>query len=74
MGLVSFLASQPEVLRVSTARKINLFNAAAYRNVQSANLEDTPLTDAGLDGTGEVIQVREKNHKSINSFSNARCD
>ncbi|CBJ33955.1 conserved unknown protein [Ectocarpus siliculosus] len=57
MALLSFLASRPEVLRVSPARAIKLLNAAAYHNVQSANLTESPMTDAGLDGTGEVIQI-----------------
>ncbi|CAN0570791.1 unnamed protein product, partial [Ectocarpus sp. 12 AP-2014] len=51
MALLSFLASRPEVLRVSPARAIKLLNAAAYHNVQSANLTESPMTDAGLDGT-----------------------
>ncbi|CAM9659673.1 unnamed protein product, partial [Hapterophycus canaliculatus] len=57
MGLLSFLASRPEVVRISAAREAKLLNAAAYRNLQSATLTETPMTDSGLDGTGEVIQV-----------------
>lgn len=59
MGLLSFLASQPEVMRVSAARKVRLLNAAAFPNIQSATSTETPLSDSGLDGTGEVIQVGE---------------
>ena len=33
-------------------------NAVAGAIVQSGNAVDRPLTEAGLDGTGEVIQVR----------------
>lgn len=71
MALLSFLASRPEVLRVSPARAMKLLNAAAYHNVQSATLTESPLTDAGLDGTGEVIQVRPAgvtNRTNIYSF------
>lgn len=58
MGLVSFVASRSEVLRISTKNKKRLLNAAARAIIQTATTSDTPLTDAGLDGTGEVIQVR----------------
>lgn len=57
MGLVSFLASRPEVLRIAPRHRTRLLNAAARANVQTATVTSTPLTDAGLDGTGEVIQV-----------------
>ena len=57
MGLVSFLASRLEVLRVGSRHTQGLLNAAARANIQSATITDTPLTDAGLDGAGEVIQV-----------------
>ncbi|CBN78745.1 peptidase S8 and S53 [Ectocarpus siliculosus] len=57
MGLVSFLASRHEVLKVAGwNRKVNL-NAAARATIQSASVDSTPLTDAGLDGSGEVIQI-----------------
>ncbi|CAM9519204.1 unnamed protein product, partial [Scytosiphon promiscuus] len=57
MGLLSFLAARPEVVRISAARQAKMLNAAAYRNLQSATMTETPVTDSGLDGTGEVIQV-----------------
>ena len=57
MGLLSFLASRPEVMRVSAARKLSLLNAAAFPNIQSATSTETPLSDSGLDGAGEIIQV-----------------
>lgn len=57
MGLLSFLASRPEVVRISAARQAKMLNAAAYTNLQSATLTETPMSDSGLDGTGEVIQV-----------------
>ncbi|CAN0384261.1 unnamed protein product, partial [Ectocarpus sp. 12 AP-2014] len=57
MGLVSFLAGRPEVLRVSPRPTKRVLNAAARGVTQSASATDTPLTDAGLDGTGEIIQV-----------------
>ena len=34
-----------------------IMNAVAGAIVQSGNVVDRPLTEAGLDGTGEVIQV-----------------
>lgn len=57
MGLLSYLASVPEVLRVSTFHTSKILNAVAKAISQSATLTETPLTDSGLDGTGEVIQV-----------------
>lgn len=59
MGLVSFFAGRPEVLRLSPRHTKRVLNEAARGIIQSASATDTPLTDAGLDGTGEVIQVRE---------------
>ncbi|CAM9625709.1 unnamed protein product, partial [Ectocarpus fasciculatus] len=57
MGLLSQLAAKPEVLRVSPLQSGSLHNAVANALVQSATTTETPLLDAGLDGTGEVIQV-----------------
>jgi len=57
MGLVSFLASRVEVLRVAPRHRLDLLDASARATIQSATTTDTPLTDAGLDGTGQVIQV-----------------
>ncbi|CAM9779304.1 unnamed protein product [Ectocarpus sp. 4 AP-2014] len=57
MGLLSQLAAKPEVLRVSPLQSARLHNAVANALVQSATTTETPLLDAGLDGTGEVIQV-----------------
>ncbi|CBN75410.1 subtilisin-like serine peptidase [Ectocarpus siliculosus] len=57
MGLLSQLAAKPEVLRVSPLQSASLYNAVANALVQSATTTETPLLDAGLDGTGEVIQV-----------------
>lgn len=58
MGLVSFLSSRVEVLRVSPWHTARLLNAVARPMIQSATLTETPLTDAGLDGTGQIVQVR----------------
>ena len=58
MGLVSYLAGLPEVQRVSPFHESRLMNAVAGAIVQSGKDGDRPLTEAGLDGTGEVIQVR----------------
>ena len=57
MGLVSYLASRPQVFRVAPFHKAKVLNAVARAISQSATITDTPLTDAGLDGSGEVIQV-----------------
>ena len=57
MGLVSFLTSRLEVLRVAPRHRLDLLDAAARATIQTATTTDTPLTDAGLDGTGQVIQV-----------------
>ena len=67
MGLVSFLAAVPEVQRVSPFHASELKNAVAGAIVQSGNIQDKPLTDAGLDGTGEVIQVNIY-IKEVNTF------
>lgn len=61
MGLLSYLASTPEVLRISSLHKSKFLNAIAKAISQSATTTDTPLTDSKLDGTGEVIQVRSPN-------------
>lgn len=58
MGLVSHLAAVPEVQRISPLHASELKNAVAGSIVQSGTVADRPLTEAGLDGTGEVIQVR----------------
>ena len=58
MGLVSFFAGRLDVLRVASKHAYGPLNAEARANVQSATITDTPLTDAGLDGTGQVIQVQ----------------
>lgn len=58
MGLVSFLSSRLAVLRVSPRHGQRLLNAVARPMIQSATLTEDPLTAAGLDGTGEIIQVR----------------
>lgn len=57
MGLVSFLASTQEVLRIAPKRPVQMLDAAARAVMQSATSTETPLTDAGLDGTGQIIQV-----------------
>ena len=58
MALLMQLAAKPEVLRVSPIYKEKMLNAVASAVVQSATRTKTPLLDAGLDGQGEVIQVR----------------
>lgn len=59
MGLVSFLAAVPEVQRISPLHALELKDAMAGAIVQSGNIADRPVTEVGLDGTGEVIQVRD---------------
>ena len=44
--------------RVSPFHESRILNAGAGAIVQSGNDIDRPLTDAGLDVTGEVIQVK----------------
>lgn len=58
MGLVSYLASTPQVLRVAPYYRTKLLNAVAKSISQSASITKAPLTDAGLHGSGEVIQVK----------------
>lgn len=57
MGLVSYLASRPQTLRVAPYYRTKLLNAVARSISQSATITETPLTSAGLSGSGEVIQV-----------------
>lgn len=57
MGLLSQLAAKPEVLRISPLHRAKQLNAVASAIAQSANTTERPLLDAGLNGTGEVIQV-----------------
>ena len=58
MILLMQLADKAEVLRVSPIHKEKLQNYLSNAVVQSATQTSTPLLDAGLDGEGEVIQVR----------------
>lgn len=60
MSLVSVLASMPGVSRVTPFHEAGVLNAVAASIIQagSTNTSQTPLRAAGLDGTGEVIQVR----------------
>ena len=60
MGLVSLLSARVEVLSVAPRHPKHLMNAVARALIQSATITETPLTAAGLDGTGQVIQVRWK--------------
>lgn len=62
MGIVSLLASTPQVLRVSPLHRSKIHNAVAASVIQAGTIDTTqkPLTDAGLDGTGEVIQVHDR--------------
>lgn len=57
MGLVAYFADRPEVLRVSPLHMPETFNAVSRAVIQSADVERTPLSDVGLDGTGQVVQV-----------------
>lgn len=58
MGLVAYFADRPEVLRVSPLHMPETFNAVSRAVIQSADVKRTPLSDAGLDGTGQVVQVK----------------
>lgn len=68
MGLVSFPSSRIEVLRIAPRHSKHLMNAAARALIQSATVTDTPLSDAGLDGTGQVIQVRKRIFDQLRGF------
>lgn len=57
MGLVSFLASRPEVARVSALPRAELSNAVAGRIVQGGSATSAPIWGRGVDGSGEVVQV-----------------
>lgn len=59
MGLISFLASRPEAARVSALPRGELANEVATRIVQGASETRTPLWDRGVDGSGQVVQVRK---------------
>lgn len=69
MGLMSGLAAAPEVQRISPLHASELKNAVAGAVVQSGTISDKPLTDTGLDGTGEIIQVRHTCSRCIFSCS-----
>ncbi|CAM9309050.1 unnamed protein product [Choristocarpus tenellus] len=58
MTLISYLSSRPEVMLVTPEIEKRTLNAVATAITQSATITNKPLTLAGLDGTGEVIQVR----------------
>ena len=51
------LLMPPRVLLDFSSFVQRTLNAAARANIQSATVTETPLTDLGLDGSGEVIQV-----------------
>ena len=68
MGLLSYLAGLPEVQRISPFHESHILNAVAGAIVQSGNTVDRPLTDAGLDGTDEVIQVGISSYIRIECF------
>lgn len=61
MGLLSQLAAKLEVLRVSPLHGATAQDFVGSALVQSATTTERPLLDAGLDGTGEVIQARPTN-------------
>ncbi|CAM9440484.1 unnamed protein product [Choristocarpus tenellus] len=58
MTLISYLLSRPEVVRVTPEIQKRTLNAVATAITQSATITEKPLAMVGLDGTGEVIQVR----------------
>lgn len=59
MGLVSALSATPEVLRVSPYHAPSVVNAVGASVTESAtnDISQTPLRKAGIDGSGEVVQV-----------------
>jgi len=58
-SLIAFLASHPEVLFLEAFTVVRPLNSVAGAVVQSSLRESTPLWDAGLDGSGQVIQVAD---------------
>lgn len=60
MGLVSHLAAKPSVLRVAPLHGVELLDEVVNAIVESGNIDYTPFQDAGLDGSGEVIQVQRQ--------------
>lgn len=58
MRLVSHLAAKPPVLRVAPLHGVELLDEDINAIVESGNINHSPLQDAGLDGSGEVIQVQ----------------
>lgn len=60
MGLISFLASRPEVARVSALPRAELSNAVAGRIVQGGSATSAPIWGRGVDGSGEVVQVNRE--------------
>lgn len=72
MGLISFLSSRVEALRVSPRNADRLLNAVARTIIQSATITEAPLTAAGLNGTGQVIQVRFLLLHGMHTFSPPR--
>ena len=72
MGLVSFLSGRAEVLRVEPRLRKHLHNAVARSMIQTATLTEEPLTAAGLDGTGQVIQVGEEGEECMRRVGEGR--
>jgi hypothetical protein len=58
-SLVAYFASHPEVIFLETFPIVKPSDAIAAATVQSGEQTSTPLWDAGLDGSGQIIQVAD---------------
>lgn len=57
-ALLAYLASDPAVLFVETYSPIIAYNQMASAIVQTGTTLDHTFDDVGLNGTGQVVQVR----------------
>jgi hypothetical protein len=59
MTLLAYLSAEPAVMYLESYPVLSPFNAYAAAVSQSGgSLGDTPLWDAGINGTGQIVQVR----------------
>lgn len=56
MGLLSHLIAKPDVFRVNPLAE--LLNVVGSAIVQNATPSSTPFKGTGLNGSGEIIQVK----------------
>lgn len=58
-SIVAYFATHPEVIFLETFPIVKPSDAIAAATVQSGEQTSTPLWDAGLDGSGQIIQVAD---------------